>query len=358
MLKRFSFPQAMFMILTWWFITNFYMFIGFMGHYDYLERSPLLDYIDSGLYHLEIFLTGLIFGSLFYVINYISENTVIRRNSFTIIILIKTLLYILSLILVGFIVDFIFIWLGLIEQEQLHFMVKNASHHFILSIILFFLVAIILLNGAIEASRKLGPQEWVNLLVGRYHKPKTEQLIFCFIDLKGSTGIAEDLGHKRYSRFIKDCFYELTPSIKNTRARVYQYVGDEVVLYWPLDAGMKNQNCIKAFYFFIDALKKKKRFFLETYGIEPIFKAGMDLGEVTITEVGDIKRELAFHGDVINTAARLEKKCSKFNSSFLTSGRLASNFNRESNYQFDLMGKVTLRGKNEKVEVYSIKRDA
>ena len=84
----------------------------------------------------------------------------------------------------------------------------------------------------------------------------------------------------------------------------------------------------------------------------------MDLGEVTITEVGDIKRELAFHGDVINTAARLEKKCSEADRSFLTSERLVSNFKEESNYQFDSLGKETLRGKNEQIEVYSIRKDA
>ena len=174
------------------------------------------------------------------------------------------------------------------------------------------------------------------------------------IDLKGSTRVAEDLGHVQYSNFIKDCFYELSPAIQRTRARIYQYVGDEVVLYWSLKKGMKNQNCIRAYYIFAETLKRKKDFFLETYGIEPVFKAGMDLGEVTITEIGDLKRELAFHGNVINTAARLEKLCSKLDRSFLTTERVVAGMEVSGHYQFDSFGKMNLKGKNEDVEVYSI----
>ena len=48
---------------------------------------------------------------------------------------------------------------------------------------------------------------------------------------------------------------------------------------------------------------------MSKYGETPIFNAGMDAGVVTVTEIGDIKRDLAFHGDVLNTAARIQGLC-------------------------------------------------
>ena len=49
----------------------------------------------------------------------------------------------------------------------------------------------------------------------------------------------------------------------------------------------------------------------------PEFKAGLSEGKITVTEVGDIKREIAYHGEVLHTAARLEKMCNNLNQKLL-----------------------------------------
>ena len=46
-----------------------------------------------------------------------------------------------------------------------------------------------------------------------------------FLDLVGSTKIAERLGHKTYSRFIRHCFHDLTDIVLRYKAEIYQYVG-------------------------------------------------------------------------------------------------------------------------------------
>ncbi len=48
-------------------------------------------------------------------------------------------------------------------------------------------------------------------------------------------------------------------------------------------------------------------------------KAGITSGEVTATEIGVIKRSIAYHGDVLNTAARIQGECSKLNKELLIS---------------------------------------
>ena len=68
-----------------------------------------------------------------------------------------------------------------------------------------------------------------------------------FMDLRGSTAIAEKLGHHKYSEMMQSCFHDLTSIVINYKASIYQYVGDEVVLTWEKERGITNNNCIKAF---------------------------------------------------------------------------------------------------------------
>jgi len=67
-----------------------------------------------------------------------------------------------------------------------------------------------------------------------------------------------------------------------------------------------------------------------------------------------LKRDLAFHGDVLNTAARLEKLCRQYHSHFLTTGNVISRLNNVNGVKFKSVGKEKLKGKQQSVEVFSI----
>lgn len=69
--------------------------------------------------------------------------------------------------------------------------------------------------------------------------PIEEDRTFMFLDLNNSTGIAERLGHVKYSRFLQKCFDDLNQVLQKYDAQIYQYVDDEVVLTW------KNEDVIK-----------------------------------------------------------------------------------------------------------------
>ena len=60
----------------------------------------------------------------------------------------------------------------------------------------------------------------------------------------------------------------------------------------------------------------------------------MASGVVTATEIGDIKREIAFHGDVLNTAARLEKKCNECNEKLIVTRHVADQIPANHKYKF------------------------
>lgn len=200
--------------------------------------------------------------------------------------------------------------------------------------------------------RKFGPGNLWRILRGEYYSPREDTRIFMFLDMKSSTMLAEKLGHIRYSQLIKDCFDDLSVVIQY-KAEIYQYVGDEVVLTWSLHDGLTNLNCLRAYTGFMEKIHQRSQYYQDRYEVVPVFKAGINSGRVVITEVGQIKREIAYHGDTINTAARIQTRCNELNSTLLLSESLKNILPPTREYQFEHVGEEVLKGKSEEIALYS-----
>ena len=341
-------------VIAWIFIIYFYTFLTFWGLRDYIVQNPFIEYLNSYFFYLEVVLTGFIFGTLFSVVNYLTNYPWFRERSFGFNILIKSILYSASLIICGVIVFQIFARLKLITPEQFeYYWHEMANLTYTASLAVYFLFFILLMNFIIQINKKFSPGVLIDLIKGKYYHPRREHLIFLFLDLKGSTTIAEKLGHEKYSEFIKDCVHQLSPILLNNHARVYQYVGDEIVLHWKTKVGLDQLNCLNTFFTFKKRLDQRMGYFEKKYGIYPEFKAGMDTGEVTVTEIGDLKREIAFHGDVLNTASRLEKKCNEYEKSLYVTEHLNKKIISSNGYEFEFINDIPLRGKQKKVKFFA-----
>ena len=154
-----------------------------------------------------------------------------------------------------------------------------------------------------QMNRKFGPGVLLPLLLGRYRNPKEEERIFMFMDLKSSTKHAENLGHIKYSALIRDSFMDINKVLVKHRAEIYQYVGDEIVISWPVTEGMKKAACVEFYFDCQNQFNLRKNYYTKLYGLTPKFKGGLHAEPVTAVEVGDVKRDIAYHGDTINTAA-------------------------------------------------------
>ncbi|MEM9328232.1 MAG: adenylate/guanylate cyclase domain-containing protein, partial [Bacteroidota bacterium] len=192
------------------------------------------------------------------------------------------------------------------------------------------------------------------ILLGKYRTPKEEERIFMFLDLKNSTSIAERLGHLKYSQFIQDCFYDLNLVVFKYEAEIYQYVGDEAVLTWPYQRGVVNSNCIRLFFEFQRQRKSREAYYLQNYGIYPEFKAGLHGGALMVAEVGFVKKELAYHGDVINTSARIQAQCNHYNVALLLSEKLIQDIKTEDFTTSKPLGSVLLKGKQKEVKIHTL----
>ncbi|MAN58383.1 MAG: hypothetical protein CMC08_00955 [Flavobacteriaceae bacterium] len=197
---------------------------------------------------------------------------------------------------------------------------------------------------------KYGPGVFVDYLLGRYFHPKHERRIFMFADIKNATGIAETLGEQKYFNFLKDFFRDIAPAIVQTRGEVYQYVGDEVVVSWKMKHGLKRGNAIQCYYSMQRILEYKSGRYLRKYGVSPEFKVGYHYGPIMVGEIGQIKRDIAFSGDVLNTTSRIQAMCNELGVKILASEAFANvAYNLPKGVTRHSVGEEKLRGKSEEI---------
>ncbi|MDN5200970.1 adenylate/guanylate cyclase domain-containing protein [Fulvivirgaceae bacterium BMA10] len=293
---------------------------------------------------------GLLFGSL----EYFFEKKVFRNVSLGKAIFIGSLSYLIItilLLLLGMRIFARIVEINLSWEETQNFLFSRTAALFIFYC---FLVGF-LIDFIKQVDKKFGPGNLIRMLKGEFYGPKEDERIFMFLDLKSSTAIAEKLGHIKYSQLLQDCFVDID-IVAKYHAEIYQYVGDEVVLTWQRKKGLIDANCIRAFFAFTDRLEKRSDHYIRTYDVLPEFKAGLNMGKITIAEVGEIKREIAYHGDTINTASRIQAKCNDFDQQILISENLQQHLNGSNDFSRKLVGEVTLKGKLQAVNIYSVER--
>lgn len=203
----------------------------------------------------------------------------------------------------------------------------------------FILIALFLL----QIIQLIGKVNFFRLFFGLYRQPREVSRIFMFLDLKSSTSIAEKLSNKNYSALIRDFFYDISDAIILYKGEIYQYAGDEVIVVWPIKK--KSSNCIQCFFKMEEIINQKRSLYQSKYGIVPEFKAGIHAGQVIVTTVGKQKKEIVYHGDVLNTTARIEGKCNELNQKLLVSEDALAFIFEENEFRVEEKGEIELRGK-------------
>ncbi len=195
----------------------------------------------------------------------------------------------------------------------------------------------------------------VGFLLGRYYEPRQELRIFMFLDMRSSTTIAEKIGHVRYFELLNDVYADITDPVVYSEGEVYQYVGDEVSVSWQLRKGLRGQRCIRCFFTIRRKLEQRAEHYRARYGLVPQFKAGFHYGEVTTGEVGLVKKETIFSGDVVNTAARIQNACNDHGVDILVSKDLLDLLRLpEHTYTTRHIGEIPLKGKRNNESLWTV----
>jgi len=274
-----------------------------------------------------------------------------RQWPFTKMLVFKTVLYTAVIYVVTL---SIIIPAGFLEGHKLSEIPPLLSSPSQLVLVAYTLVVYALLVFFLQVNHLLGEGILWKFLRGKYHHPREEERIFMFLDMKSSTTIAEQLGHVRFYSLLNELFHEISYPVVQTKAEIYQYVGDEVVLTWEVNNGLENSNCLKTFFMFQDRLQKNGENYVKNFGVKPEFKAGLHFGKVISAQIGDLKREIVYNGDVLNTTARIQNECNNYQRDCLVSGTLMDRLKNMNEYDCEKIGNVTLRGKESQVELFSV----
>jgi adenylate cyclase len=341
-------------ILFWSFAMASFTFFRFYG----LDQDNSIT-INEGFKNDTIFkplliltLLGLGLGVIYAFVDFFFEKLISKKISLGLNILIKSFFYFVATIfMVSIVVSLSSSVVNLNLEIRIGWWLTEKRFW---ALIYYIVLASFVFSFIKLASERFGKGLFFKILMGRYKKPKEEKRIFMFLDLKNSTSIAERLGHQLYSQFIQDCFFDLNKVVLKYAAEIYQYVGDEAVLSWPYKMGLIHNNCIRIFFAFQQQTQIRKEYYLKNYNEFPEFKAGLHGGDLMVAEVGFIKKEIAYHGDVINTSARIQAECNNFNATLLISESLLKDLNINKSSKSKSLGKVLLKGKHKEIEIHSL----
>jgi adenylate cyclase len=228
------------------------------------------------------------------------------------------------------------------------------SDYSLIGIVVYTAFIILITQFYAEVSESIGPGILSNFFLGKYHRPVEEDRIFMFLDMQSSTTIAEQLGHLKYFEMLKEYFFDLSGSVVDYAGSIYQYAGDEMIVSWKLRDGLKDNNCINCFFAMKSVLEKQTEKYEQNFGLLPKFKAGFHCGTVTTGEIGLIKKEIIFTGDVLNTSARIQGLCNQYKVDILVSEDLVKLLNNDQSYKVQSVGENILKGRVEKMELFSI----
>ena len=347
----------LFSVVFWMLAMFFYATFRFYG-LDVQEGITVKNDLDESDFFLKPLLIftflGMGLGVLYALIDFGFEKIKSKKMPLGLDLIIKTALYFIVTIFIVTVIR-----LNVSSLININIEVKPGwwlSNKLFWSFVFYIVVASVVLSFIQIAVEHFGRGVFFKILIGWYATPKEEERIFMFLDLKDSTAIAEKLGYRIYSQFIQDCFLDLNEIVRKYDAEIYQYVGDEAVLSWPYKKGLTNNNCLGLFFAFQNQLQSRIEYYQETYNEFPEFKAGLHGGALMVAEVGFVKKELAYHGDVINTSARIQAECNKYNASLLLSEKILQDLKIDELSTSKPLGSILLKGKQEEVKLHTIER--
>ena len=320
--------------------------IGFLLHY--------IDKFDIAGPTIRGMLIGFLVGTTIGLCEEFLFLDRFRKKSYLFLLLFRTVVY-----------SIVFAFHELLINSASNFLTQNLSvsqsiysavyrENFPRDLLIITVVSIILI-AMLQIKRLHRPGDLLKYVSGKYHLPEEVNKIFLFIDLKSSTATAEKLGNTKYSSFLIDYFHDMTGAILMSKAEIYQYIGDEIILSWNFNNGIKHARCINCFFDIMTSIEMQREKYLKKYGIHPEFKAALHGGNVSVTWIGTIKKEIVYHGDVLNTSARIQDECNKYGQKFLISEYMLQNIELPEYLRSEFVGELQLKGKEKKVKIFGLK---
>ena len=216
------------------------------------------------------------------------------------------------------------------------------------------LLAALAIAFCFEVDRLLGPGTLWRLATGRYHAPRIEERAFLILDLAGSTAVAQQIGPERFLALLDHLLAAMSPVFVAHRAEVYRYVGDGIILSWPLDEAVEDARILRCLDDAVRRMVAERPRVAARFGVAPVGRAAMHCGPIAVGAIGDARREIAFLGDTLNIAAKIEKAAGERGLSGVASRDLVDRLRLPPGFAAHPIGPVELAGVAGPVELCAI----
>jgi adenylate cyclase len=205
-----------------------------------------------------------------------------------------------------------------------------------------------------EIDRLLGQGVLWRLLTGRYHRPVIEERAFLLMDLVGSTAIAEQLGDERFLALLDRVIGDVSEDIAAHGGEIYRYVGDSIIVSWPVARAIDDARIVRCIVAVSGRMEERRAAYEREFGVSPRGRAALHAGPIAIGEVGELRREITFLGDTLNTAARIEQEGRRAGEYAMISGTLLARLALPTGVTTTPLGARTLAGKARAIELFAL----
>ena len=219
------------------------------------------------------------------------------------------------------------------------------------------LLSVLIASGfslAIELARLLGKEATLALFTGRYRRPRIERRIVMFADLVGSTARAEAMGDLRFHELLADLSYDLAEPIEAHRGETHRYVGDAVIITWPMQRDRNFDLSVACAEGMMDVLSRNSEIYAAKYGAPLRMRIALHCGDVAAGEIGYWKKEIALLGDTMNTAARIEAAARDFGADIVMSDAIASRLSPERRRALAPLPDYRAAGKQDQLKLWAL----
>ena len=290
----------------------------------YVEFAVMI--IGMGLFILLIPRLGIVMS----LVPFILYNILIILSSFY---LFKSYLYLtnwLYPVIMGCIIFSHLIYNNFIRENRLKLQIKKQFEHYL----------------SPDMVKKLQDNPSLLKLGG-----ETRELTFLFCDIRGFTTISEKYQKKpqELTKLINAFLTPMTNIILKSGGTIDKYMGDCIMAFWnaPLDCPNHQHKAIIVARIMRETMRKLNLGF--KIGI------GINSGKAVVGNMGSNQRfDYSVLGDAVNLASRLEGQSKEFNTTIIV-GEDTYKEAKELHKRMYKLGNVTVKGKSNKVKIYSIK---
>lgn len=239
---------------------------------------------------------------------------------------------------------------ALLSEESMNYIFRGNFRY----ALLFTTLATILTNFSRLVSFKIGRGILTDFFLGQYHQPKQRERVFVFLQVTNAEVVLRNSKIEAYHQFINELFREISIIAMRHNGYVYEYVDDQIILYWKCNRSDWPGAVLNFYHEVLRSVKTQEAYFMRIYNLVPSLRWGAHGGKVIQAEIGEIKTEIVFHGDVLNTAARIAAIDRTDSNALVFSQYIFDNINPIEGVMISPMGAIELRGKLQTVPLYAL----